>query len=73
MLQLRDGSSQKGGTKSHDQGIESSVEGSMSIDDQCIEMVQKLKKKYKKVFTMGENELKPMCNVWQISNASTFK
>ena len=55
VLQLRGGSSQRGGTKTQGQGIERPIKRSISMDDQCLEVACKLKKKFRKVFTVGEN------------------
>ena len=63
VLQLRDRSSQRHGIKIKGERTESPIEGLMPFDDQCPQVVHKLRKNYKKVVTMSknsENELKPM-------------
>ena len=58
--QLHDGASKSVETKTNHPRIENTNEGSTAIDDQCIQLVLRLKKRYLGMFVIGENELKPM-------------
>ena len=40
--------------------IENPIEGSTSINDQYIQAIRRLKKRYRDLFVIGEDELKPM-------------
>ena len=58
--QLCDGVSQSVETKTNHPRINNPNERSTEIDDQCIQVVLKLKKRYLDVFVIGENQLKLM-------------
>ena len=53
--QLRDGAIQRNETKANSPRIENPIEGSTSIDDQCIQAVRRLKKRYQDLFVIGED------------------
>ena len=57
---LCDGTSQRNETKANSPRIENPIEGSTSINDQCIQAVRRLKKRYRDLFVIGKDELKPM-------------
>ena len=58
--QLHDGAIQRNKTKTNSPRIENPIEGSTSINDQCIQAVRRLKKRYWDLFVIGKDELKPI-------------